>query len=207
MSKEQLRNCPSCETEGVLPTQDNKCPHCRADLANAPHTYEFFQQYKEEKVPITNVHVKCKKCGGIYNPQLSSRKKWVCTSCQGKNPNLKVQYRSVANLYIIGLLSTALLIFASFKSGRIGFHTIVGILYVPLILAAIVSIYKSETPWMDPFAKAMVWVVIIFVSITNLLWSFVCVKPLLAPMGILYIVVFCYLIWLHVQASKCSVRD
>jgi hypothetical protein len=91
--------------------------------------------------------IKCKKCETTFQPDIKTCGFWVCPNCKGKNPNLKLHYRSVANLCILGFVST--IFFTLVNTREFDLYVSISIAYAALLLVTTIFIYKSKTPWTD----------------------------------------------------------
>jgi hypothetical protein len=105
----------------------------------------------------TSILINCKKCGESFAPDFKTRGDWICPNCQCKNPNLKRHYRSVADLYILWFVFSAIVLFVYINSTGFDFAAIVRIPFLILLLITIITIYKSKSPWTDKTAKILIW--------------------------------------------------
>ena len=156
-----------------------------------------------ELLPI----IKCKKCGDSFQPDMKSKKDWFCPSCQTKNPNLKRHYRSVADLCIIGLVISAIVIAVGFRKTGISLGIILSIAHSTLLLVTIVAVYKSKTPWTDSIAKMLIWIVFGLALLFNVGIPLILTGALNIPSIIIYALIIPYLCWLNTIAGKCSVSE
>jgi len=154
---------------------------------------------------MTNINstIKCKKCGNTFQPDIKTKDVWVCPNCQTKNPNLKRHYRSVADLCIIGLIVTIIIVAIAFSNVGLTLGVILSGAHAILLLVTIIFVYKSKAPWSDNVAKTLIWTVFGLALLFNV------AGPLLAgrlniPAIIVYALVFPYLFWLNGQANKCT---
>ena len=163
------------------------------------------------EVNEVNILVRCKKCYGRFTPDIKTRKPWICSNCGKKNPNLKRHYRSVADVFILGLISTVIFWWISLdlNANKMLVDVIMfsRAMHVVLLLLGIISLYRSKTPWAEPRIKFLIWLIFGSAFLFNVAF------PLFrnGQLNILYIVVlipvYIYLTWLQYQASKCSLRN
>lgn len=149
--------------------------------------------------------IKCKKCGHIFQPDMKTRKPWDCPSCHKKNPNLKRHYRSVADLFILGFIITAITIGMGINKEGLSLGYLLAAGHSGLLLVTIVFIIKSKTPWTDRVAKALIWTVFGLAIIFNLVLPLLLDGALNIPAIVVYGLVILYLVWLNLQAAKCTV--
>jgi len=159
---------------------------------------------QEKEMSDMGPMIKCKKCGNTFHPDMKTREAWPCPSCQAKNPNLKRHYRSVADLCILGLIVTAIVVVVGFGKGGVNLGVILSAAHAILLLVTIVLVYKSKTPWVDSVAKALIWVVFGLALFFNVLLPLALAGRLNIPFIIVYALVFPYLFWLNSQAGKCT---
>jgi hypothetical protein len=150
------------------------------------------------------VSIKCKKCGGSFQPDTHTRGDWLCQNCKAKNPNLKRHYRSVADLCILGLIATVVFIFMRFNQRRFDFGIAFSIAHALLLIVTIVAIYKSKIPWADAPAKILIWAVFSLALMFNVALPLLLTGWLNIPFAVVYAAVFSYLFWLNSQANKCT---
>ena len=155
----------------------------------------------------TNPAIRCKKCGMTFEPDVKTKGTWPCPSCQTKNPNLKRHYRSVADLCILGLIITLLVVVFVVRSAGLNLGVLLSAAQAVLLLVTIVFVYKSKTPWADSTAKTLIWVVFGLALLLNVVTPFMLAGRLNIPAIIVYAAVFPYLLWLNVQAGKCTASE
>lgn len=148
--------------------------------------------------------IRCKKCNIIFEPYLKTRGPWVCPSCGTKNPNLRRHYRSVADLCILGLIVTAIFVALGFSRTGLNLGMILTAGDAVLLLATIVVVYKSEAPWTDKLAKALIWTVFGLALVLNVVLPLAFAGRLNVPATAVYAIIFSYLFWLDAQAGKCT---
>ncbi|MCG2681029.1 MAG: hypothetical protein L6455_13860 [Kiritimatiellae bacterium] len=151
--------------------------------------------------------VKCKKCGNAFQPDMKNKGPWSCPACQAKNPNLKRHYRSVADLCILGLIVTAIIVAVGFSKAGLTLGVILSAGHAILLLVTIIFVYKSRTPWTDATAKALIWTVFGLALVFNVVFPLIFAGTLHIPFIIVYALVFPYLFWLHSQAGKCTAPE
>jgi hypothetical protein len=88
MAELNLYDCPSCGTKGVLPTSDNKCPHCRNPLAvrpqavRSPPASNTVTSPPPDRQTLTLI---CEKCFQPFNaPTGIDGNVRICSTCQEK---------------------------------------------------------------------------------------------------------------------------
>ena len=154
-----------------------------------------------------NPAVKCKKCGVIFEPDMKSKGKWPCPSCQTKNPNLKRHYRAVADLCIIGLAIMLILAVVRIEDAGLDVLVLLWAADAVLLVVTIVLVYKSKAPWADNRVKTLIWVVFGVALLCNVVLPLILLGRLNIPAIIIYAVVFPFLLWLNAQAGKCAVSE
>ena len=142
-----------------------------------------------------------------FEPDVKTKGTWPCPSCQTKNPNLKRHYRSVADLFILGLIITLLDVAFGVKSAGLNLGVLLLAAHAILLLVTIVFVYKSKTPWADSTAKTLIWVVFGLALLSNVASRLMLAGRLNIPAIIAFAVVFSYLLWLNVQAGKCTASE
>jgi uncharacterized membrane protein len=154
-----------------------------------------------------NTAIKCRKCGMAFEPDMKTKGKWPCPSCQTKNPNLKRHYRAVADLCILGLAITLIGFVVWIKEAGLNLFALLWAADAVLLLVTIVFVYKSKAPWADNRAKILIWVVFGVALLCNVGVPLILSGELKIPAIIVYAVVFPYLFWLNMQAGKCTVSE
>jgi hypothetical protein len=154
-----------------------------------------------------NPAIKCRKCGTTFEPDVKTKGTWSCPSCQTKNPNLKRHYRSVADLCILGLIVTLLVVVFSATNAGLNLGALLSAAHAVLLLVTIVFVYKSKAPWADSTAKTLIWVVFGLALLFNVATPLMLAGRLNIAAIIVYAVVFPYLFWLNVQAGKCTASE
>jgi len=153
--------------------------------------------------------IKCRNCRYIFQPDMMTNENWPCPICQFKNPNLKRHYRSVADICILSLIATPILIAVGFIRTGLNLAMILlaahAIAHAFLLLVTIIFIYKSKTPWANNVVKALIWTVFGLAFFFNVVLPLVLAGRLNIPFIIVYAFVFPYLFWLNSQAGKCRV--
>jgi hypothetical protein len=135
---------------------------------------------------------------------MKTRGPWPCPSCQAKNPNLKRHYRSVADLCILGLIVTGIVVAVGLNKAGLTLGVMLSAGHAILLLVTIVFVYKSKTPWADSTAKALIWTVFGLALVFNVVLPLALAGTLNIPALIVYALVFPYLFWLNSQAGKCT---
>jgi len=152
----------------------------------------------------TSPAIRCKRCGNTFEPNMRTNDAWQCPGCQAKNPNLRRHYRSVADLCILGLIVTAIVMGVRVSRGEIGFGLVFGVAQCVLLLVTIVAVYRSSTPWADRRAKVLIWTVFGLALSFNVGVPLCIAGRLNIPFLIVYVVVFSFLFWLNGQAARCT---
>lgn len=158
------------------------------------------------------IFLKCKKCGESFQPDIKTRGDWVCPKCQCKNPNLKRHYRSVADLFILWLILSAIFWFVHVNTVGLDLRAIFSLPFLALLLVAIIFIYKSKMPWTDGISKILIWAVFgaaLLLKISQVIQMLLAGQfniPFVIGFGVVYVAIFIYLFWLHHQASKYDVE-
>jgi rubredoxin len=150
--------------------------------------------------------VKCEKCEHAFEPDLGTNKAWLCPACGAKNPNLKRLYRSVAVLFILGLIATSVAFALSLPEEGLGLFTGLQAAQGALLLVAIVIIYRSRIPWTDGAAKAFVWIPLLVAAFLNVALPLLLGAPVAIGYLVVYPIIFIYLLQLSYHARKCAVR-
>jgi hypothetical protein len=135
---------------------------------------------------------------------MKTRGTWPCPSCHAKNPNLKRHYRSVADLCILGLVITVIVVGVGVSNAGLNLGVILTIGHAILLLITIVFVYKSKAPWADGTVKTLIWTVFGLALLFNVVIPFAFGGGLIIPVIIVYAFVFPYLFWLNAQANKCT---
>lgn len=148
--------------------------------------------------------IRCKKCGTVFPPDLKTKGVWVCPSCQGKNPNLRRHYRSVADVGILGLFFAVIAIMVGISGNGPGLGTVLQTADSILLLAMIIAVYRSASPWTNRTAKNLIWIVFGIAALDRLVTLLVLQSSPVIPALLVYLIVFPYLFWLNAQANKCS---
>jgi hypothetical protein len=155
----------------------------------------------------TNPAIRCRKCGTTFEPDVKTNGTWPCPSCQTKNPNLKRHYRSVADVCILGLIFTLLVVVFDVTNAGLNLGVLLSAAHAVLLLVTIVLVYKSKTPWADSTAKTLIWValglpLLFKVATPLMLGGRLNISRIIVPA-----VVFLYVFWLNMQAGKCTASE
>ena len=163
---------------------------------------------EEEKMKSNSAAIiKCKKCGSIFQPDAKTKAAWTCPRCDAKNPNLKRHYRSVADLYVLGLIIMTIMVVVGFNEAGLTLGVILSAADAVLLAATIVFVYKSNAPWSDAAAKTLIWIVFGVALFFNVVIPMVFVAKLNIPALMIYALVSPYLFWLNSQATKCTAQN
>ena len=149
--------------------------------------------------PIS-VTIACKKCRQVFAPDVKTRKAWRCGACNAKNPNLRRHYRSVADLMILGLLLTVIVVAVVATTKGVTFGVALMCLHSIVLLTSIVVIYRAATPWMDRTANVLMWMVFIIAFTANIVLPYLAYRRIGGPI-IVYALLFSYLFWLKRAAA------
>ena len=149
--------------------------------------------------------IKCKECGSIFQPDLKTRRAWMCPQCNAKNPNLRRHYRSVADLCILGLIATIIVVLFEHHEVGVSAGVVLGAASAILLLVTNLVIYKSKAPWANRAAKALIWMVFGSAFLGNLVVPLLLRGSVLIGFVAVYAIVFPYLFWLNSQANRCTV--
>ena len=153
----------------------------------------------------TRAEIKCKRCRAVFSPDFNVRGAWACPRCAKKNPNLRRHYRSVADLCILGIIATAVARLIMFRGNGITLGFILSVTHASLLLATIILVYRSQTPWTEAATKALIWTVFGFALFFNVVLPMVLLGKLNVAFLILCSLIFPYLFWLHTQSKRCMV--
>lgn len=177
------------------------CIACEQELS------EQTTSRRQQEAGVTGeIQVKCRLCRSMYTPDLKTNKAWMCPNCQGKNPNLKRHYRSVADVCILGLISTVLLLYAELARGRIGLGSILGLVHAVFLLATIICTYRSVAPWIEESVKILIVVVFGVASLTNIGFLLVLTPWVFSvPVAGVYAIIWAFLLWLWIQTKLAAV--
>ena len=165
--------------------------------------------------------IRCKKCDEVFKPDLETRGAWRCPECSKKNPNLRRHYRSVADLFILSLIVISIMVIYGVMKNGVSFGMIALGCYAILMLATIISLYKSPNPWTNNAAVIMVWTVFGITFAMNFLipsfltacWACTALvngNPVMIefnPVFIVYPIMLIYLLWLQIQAINCGITE
>lgn len=158
----------------------------------------------KRRMNAPSITVACRKCRQVFAPDFKSRKIWRCTHCNSKNPNLRRHYRSVADLMILGLCVSALVIGILLTRRGITFGTLLVGADSALLLFTIILIYRSRAPWRDLRVNVLIWVVFGIAFVCNILIPLI-FSGHVGPAAGIYILIFSYLFWLKRAATKLQV--
>ncbi len=154
---------------------------------------------------MPDVQLRCKKCGDAFVPDLKTKGNWDCPKCDAKNPNLRRHYRSVADLCILGLIASIVVVVLSMRQQRgLTVGSTLGVLQAVLLVITIISVYRARMPWLSRKARVLIWVVFGSAFFFNLLVPLLFRGLLNVPFVIVYVFVFAYLFWLRSATKKCS---
>ncbi len=143
----------------------------------------------------------CNKCRQSFEPDLRTRGKWICPQCKAKNANLRRHYRSIADLFILGLFFIGI----AFSFGR---PTPAGLALIligtdsALLLVTIVAIYWSRAAWASVPVRSLIWIAFLLAFVFNVGVPLFAGRLPVAAL-IVYALLFPYLIWLQWR-SQCA---
>jgi hypothetical protein len=152
-----------------------------------------------ESEVVRDASVKCKHCLHVFRPNLKTSGHWTCPRCGANNPNLRRHYRSVADLFILGLIVTmAAVLLGSTERLELTAGVLVSIAWSVLLLFAIIKIYSARSPWRSMVVKTLIWVVFGARFALYGLEVILVQRPMPWIMGplVVFVVVFSYLFWL-----------
>ncbi|MCL5037148.1 MAG: hypothetical protein M1269_08540 [Chloroflexi bacterium] len=160
---------------------------------------------------MDEVKIKCGNCSETFEPDLKTRESWVCPGCTSKNTNLRIHYRSVADICIIGVVMTFLLMIFTIVNqkgitGENYFGFLLEAAWAVLLIYTIVLIYRAGAPWQSRKIKGLIWVVFGGAFFFNVIVPLL-VGKLIIPMIIVYIFVFAYLLWLNSATKKLALPE
>jgi hypothetical protein len=151
--------------------------------------------------------MRCKQCGTVFPPNPKTTGSWVCATCQTKNPNLKRHYRSVADLCILGLVFALIFLAIRISQSQFGLSDVFIAADAVLLLAAIVVIYRAQTPWIDRTVHRLIWIVFGVAFGANVLFPLLVSGRVNFPPAVVYVTVFSYLFWLSAVVQTLSIRN
>jgi ribosomal protein L37E len=150
-----------------------------------------------------SIVVKCPRCNASYAPDLNTRRRWTCAACGAGNTNLTRGYKSLADLFILGLIANVIVILVQLFESGLGFGPVVLSLHAMLLLVTNILIYKSWAPWENRTVKTLTWTVFAAAFAIHLVLPMVRLGALNIPFAVVYAIVLPYLVWLHVQTKRC----
>ena len=154
----------------------------------------------------THSTIKCKNCRDTFQPDMHTKGAWLCPNCQVKNPNLRLHYRSVAGLCILGFIVTAIAAVVAFRQAGMTVGIALSTAHAGLLLLTTVFVYRSQTPWADAPVRALLWTVFGLAVILSIVIPLVLAGVLnIAPL-ILYALAFPYLFWVDGHARRSTTR-
>jgi hypothetical protein len=147
----------------------------------------------------------CKKCRQSFEPDPRTRGKWICSHCGAKNLNFRRHYRSIGDLFILGLLiSAALFYFGPPK--QFDLFWVLLSADDALLLVTIVAIYRSKAPWASATVRSLIWTVFVIAFLGNVGVPLLKGR-LVIPAVILYALLFPYLFWLHWRSNQANAAE
>ena len=158
--------------------------------------------------PLKNPSIRCKNCLAAFSPALkaSAKEGWQCPHCQTKNPQLKRLYRSFADLCIMGLIVTCLIVLYGISNDGVTLGSVISIGHGVLLLVTTIVVYSSVAPWQDRVAKTLIWATLTLACLFNVVILCVSNGLLVIPAVVLYSLVFGYLVWLTIMTKKCTLE-
>ncbi len=206
--------CPSCGEQLTIPVQyagqKGRCRQCGAvflvpaGTAVAPSTIPP-PLYSAPTQSEDSVRIRCKKCSAEFAPDLASKKAWTCPHCSTKHLNLRRQYRSIADYFILNLLVGALLFAIIIVNRPINTDAFVTLAFTLAVLAITIAvIYSNTAPWNSAFVNTLIAVICINATL-QVLW--LCSRGV--PAGYLYLVIWAvvggFILYVYLQARKCRI--
>jgi FtsH-binding integral membrane protein len=107
----------------------------------------------------------CQKCRQSFEPDARIRGPWICPQCGAKNPNLRRHYRSIADLFILGLFLASAGFY--FGSREFNLYWILVAADCVLLLLATIAIFRSKTPWANPTVRILIWAAFVIAFLFN----------------------------------------
>jgi hypothetical protein len=144
----------------------------------------------------------CNKCRQSFEPDLHTRGKWISPHCKAKNANLRRHYRSIADLFILGLFFIGI----AFSFGRprpIGLALILVAADCTLLLVTIFAIFRSKTPWASVPIRSLIWIVFLLAFSVNVGVPLIGGRLPIAAL-VVYALLFPYLFWLQWRSQRAN---
>jgi hypothetical protein len=160
-----------------------------------------------------SISIECRKCHNKFQPDLKERGYWICPECQGKNPNLRRHYRSVADLYILWLIFSIIVMVVRFGSVGVDWKTIITLPFLMLLLVTIIMVYRAREPWTDRGIKRLIWLVFGIalgakvVQFAQMSFRGEPKSVFVGSFGLVFTAILIYLFWLHSQSKKYMPRE
>lgn len=158
-----------------------------------------------------DVKVRCRKCKTAFSPDMETKGPWTCPECGKKNTNLRRQYRSIADYFILMCLGTIVLVLAAkYLEGTTGAPALDAKLLIPsaimlaLLVSAIVKIYTTNTPWLSKYVNLLIVTVFGGAFILNVLLPLVLFATVSVPYIVVYGMIFAFVIFIYVRARQMS---
>ena len=165
------------------------------------------------------MQIRCKKCEEEFDPRLNQKKGWTCPNCETRNPDLRLHYRVVMGIALLGFLLIGGLTVARLISGTAPANSqVVPLLETLVLLVTVLVLALKKEPWANGLARGLVWVVFgsvfaleVVLPIALQLMS-LCLGGeansrfigFVVPFGLVYCVLLGYLLWLHMAAKRAA---
>ncbi len=165
---------------------------------------------------MEHVQIRCRGCRGTFVPDLKKRGTWDCPQCGAPNANLRRHYKSVADVCILWLAYSIVVIGLTLSRQAMGTAWILlSLFHAVLLLIIIVSVYRTPAAWLKTRIRTLIWIVftsaLFFRLLTVILWivggSAAAATVLIGLVTSLVVpgAVFAYLFWLRSATKKSLV--
>ena len=159
-----------------------------------------------------DVKVRCRKCKDAFHPDMKTKGPWTCPECGKKNTNLRRQYRSIADYFILlcfGVIVVGLA--AKYGEGSVGDvpamdakFLMTSAIMLALLVSAIVKIYTTNAPWLSKSVNILIATVFSGAFILNILLPLVLFGMVNLPYLIVYGVIFLFVCFIYIRARQMS---
>jgi hypothetical protein len=138
----------------------------------------------------------CKKCREGFEPDLRTRGPWICPRCKATNANLRRHYRSIGDLFVLGLLLFGAAWWFGGRNWGLTAATALICADVLLLIVTAVAIFRSKAPWANAGVRFLIWAVFLVACSFNVGLPLLRGRIFVAGV-IVYAILFSYLFWLH----------